>query len=347
MSFAIHLFIDAWPAGWMKAIMDVDRVPKKAWFTYRDALAPVMVNLRTDRYNFFTAEDIYIEAWLCNDLNVVPKDNTLKWQLEKKGKVISSSKSVPQFPLNSSKFQGYIKFNAPKVSKRSLYNLRLALFDENGLGISESVIDLEVFPKINPNKDMNIFVPNSEGKSATLLTELNVKYNSDYNNSDVILIDDIGFYKKNKEEIDVLVEEGKTVVFLELPAGKFKIGDNEIVIEKTIMGQYYFVSPTTNHSIVKNAEPFDFKFWYDDSKELVSPLLASMIKVDGSSSDIILKTGKTTWKDIAGEYAAASEIKKGKGVYRICQLQLNNRTKSNPTAKRFAVRLITKSENKK
>ena len=30
MSFAIHLFIDAWPAGWMKAIMDVDRNPKKA-----------------------------------------------------------------------------------------------------------------------------------------------------------------------------------------------------------------------------------------------------------------------------------------------------------------------------
>jgi hypothetical protein len=31
-SFAVHLFIDAWPAGWMKAIMDVDRQPKKAFF---------------------------------------------------------------------------------------------------------------------------------------------------------------------------------------------------------------------------------------------------------------------------------------------------------------------------
>ena len=29
-TFAIHLFIDAFPAGWMKTIMDVERHPKPA-----------------------------------------------------------------------------------------------------------------------------------------------------------------------------------------------------------------------------------------------------------------------------------------------------------------------------
>ena len=52
VSFAIHLFIDAWPAGWMKTIMDVDRQPKKAFFVYRNALEPLMANLRTDRYDY-------------------------------------------------------------------------------------------------------------------------------------------------------------------------------------------------------------------------------------------------------------------------------------------------------
>ena len=42
-SFALHLFIDAFPAGWMKAIVDVDRQPKPAFFAYRDALTPLMV----------------------------------------------------------------------------------------------------------------------------------------------------------------------------------------------------------------------------------------------------------------------------------------------------------------
>ena len=48
-SFAIHLFIDAFPAGWMKAIMDCERRPKPAYFAYRDASTPLAVDLRGDR----------------------------------------------------------------------------------------------------------------------------------------------------------------------------------------------------------------------------------------------------------------------------------------------------------
>ena len=49
-SFAIHLFIDALPAGWMKTIMDCgSRQPKPAYFAYREALTPLMVTLRADR----------------------------------------------------------------------------------------------------------------------------------------------------------------------------------------------------------------------------------------------------------------------------------------------------------
>ena len=35
ISTAIHLFIDAWPAGWMKSIMDCERNPKPAYFACR------------------------------------------------------------------------------------------------------------------------------------------------------------------------------------------------------------------------------------------------------------------------------------------------------------------------
>ena len=44
--------------------------------------------------------------------------------------------------------------------------------------------------------------------------------------------------------------------------------------------------------------------------------------------------------DMGGEYAAVIELEKGKGVYRICQLQLNDRINSNPAAKRFAMRVL-------
>ena len=37
ISIAILLFIDAWPSGWMKTIVDCEREPKPAFFAYRDA----------------------------------------------------------------------------------------------------------------------------------------------------------------------------------------------------------------------------------------------------------------------------------------------------------------------
>lgn len=67
VSNAIHLFIDAWPSGWMKSIMDCKRIPKQAYFAYRDALAPLLVSLRTDRFAYTAGETIQIEAFLCND----------------------------------------------------------------------------------------------------------------------------------------------------------------------------------------------------------------------------------------------------------------------------------------
>ena len=93
--------------------------------------------------------------------------------------------------------------------------------------------------------------------------------------------------------------------------------------------------------MVKDAKPFDFSFWYDDTKGLVRPLLSSMVKAD-TGWNPVLKTGKTSWVDMAGEYAAVAEMKKGKGAYRICQVQLNDRINHNPAAKIFAQRLLSK-----
>ena len=88
VSFAIHLFIDAFPSGWMKTIMDVDRQPKPAYFAYREALTPLMTSLRTDRWNYFAGEPIAVEAWVSNDTDRVPEGYTLSYQLERGNRVI-------------------------------------------------------------------------------------------------------------------------------------------------------------------------------------------------------------------------------------------------------------------
>ena len=80
VSFAIHLFIDAFPSGWMKAIMDCDRVPKQAYFAYRHALSPVLLSLRTDRFAYYCGEPVHIESWVCND-TLCPVSGRIRYEL--------------------------------------------------------------------------------------------------------------------------------------------------------------------------------------------------------------------------------------------------------------------------
>jgi hypothetical protein len=104
------------------------------------------------------------------------------------------------------------------------------------------------------------------------------------------------------------------------------------------MGEYYFVSPTTGHEMVAWAEPMDFKFWYNSEEECVRPFINNVFKAEGWTP--ILNSGRTSWAGDQGPYLAAAEKKTGKGRYVICQLQLLNRIKSNPVAKRFFTKLI-------
>jgi len=338
VSFAIHLFIDAWPSGWMKTIMDVDRQPKKAFFVYRDALKPVMVSLRTDRTHFYSEENLNIEAWISNDLNEIPKNYQLKYQLERGNKIVFSNEINPEFVENASQFQGYINRKLPRVTKRTSYKLRLGLFDEKGSGISESVIHLDIFPKVK-SKPSNIYTVKSErGIADKLVDEVGANRANNYNNANTIVIDNYNWYKDHKKEIDDLVKSGKTVVFLELKEGKYSIGQSEIGVENTAMGSYYFASPKTGHEIVKDNKPMDFKFWYHEEKELVAPFLNTVFVANDWTP--IISSGSTNWVGDKGMALAVAELSYGKGMFRVCQIQLNNRLQTNPTARIFAQRIL-------
>lgn len=74
---AIHLLIDAWPAGWMKTLVDCERVPKRAYFAYRDSLVPVRMNFYCPRAYVYGGETVSVEVWLLNDSG---QDRTLQVQ---------------------------------------------------------------------------------------------------------------------------------------------------------------------------------------------------------------------------------------------------------------------------
>ncbi len=341
VSFAIHLFIDAWPSGWMKTIMDVDRQPKKAYFVYRDALKPLMANLRTDRYNFYSGEEMKVEAWVCNDRNDSPENYKLKYQFEKNGKPLMANEINPEIPVNSSEFQGYLKIKAPKVRKRTSYQLRLALFNEKGEGVSQSLIDIDVFPKPAPVEETVFVAPSESETGKYLVQKLKVKKAGSAKDANTIIIDDFNWYKENQKEMDRLVQSGKTILFLELPQGTYQIKNTEITIENTNMGSYYFASPETGSSLVKWSKPMDFRFWYDQKAGYVTPFSNTVFKAPGWNA--VLTSGNSNWTGDEGTAMAAGELSYGNGHYRICQIQLKNHVKYNPTAALFFKSLI---ENK-
>jgi hypothetical protein len=334
VSFAIHLFIDAWPAGWMKTIMDVQRRPKKAWFEYRHALTPLAVQLRTDRYQFFSGETMPIEAWVVNDRNEVPKGARLRYQLEKDGKVVFASRADGDILPNTSRFQGLIHLPVPEVKERTLYTVRLALWDKNNRPLHETDLRITAFPK-------PAAVPRTVwagGARATQLgREMGWTLTTDMDKATAFIIDSLPLYEQNKERIDQLVATGKTAVLLALPAGDHQVADSQVKVVSTIMGQYYFASPATGHSLVKDFVPMDFRLWYHGGKRMIQPFLPAM--VDAPGWEQILRTGTTSWTPNSSWSSAACEKRVGEGVFRICQLQLTDRVLFNPPAHAFLNRL--------
>ena len=125
-TFAIHLVIDAFPSGWMKAIMDCERRPKPAYFAYRDCLEPVFCNIRSDRFSFYGGETVELETYLCCDGE---RPDQLRFFAALDNEVIASGGGASR----EGNFQGKIRFVLPKVCKRSMLRVVMGAFSDGQL----------------------------------------------------------------------------------------------------------------------------------------------------------------------------------------------------------------------
>jgi hypothetical protein len=335
VSFAIHLFIDAFPASWMKAIMDCERRPKPAYFAYRNALEPLTVSIRTDRWAFTSGESMTFEFWICNDTPEIPKSPRLHWQIEQNGRVIFAQQDAATVEAIRATFQGYFTPRAPHVDQRTRYTLRLALAEGEKI-LRETDIEYEVFPVLPAMDDMPVSVIGT-GKAQQLVRELGGR--PDTKTPSVFLVDDYSAYVRHRDAVDRAVAEGSRAVFLELPVGEYEIGGSTVRVEECVMRAREFVSRSTGHRLVSGFEPEDFKCWYDSKAGYFRPLLATVFDADGWQP--ILTSGNGIWGGGAWKRMfAAAEKPSGSGAYIICQVALAGRIRHNPVAGIFARRLL-------
>ena len=125
-----------------------------------------------------------------------------------------------------------------------------------------------------------------------------------------------------------------------LPGNEYVIAGTTVSVEKTTMGDYYFVSPATGHSLVKNFKPLDFNMWYNGEYGYITPILAYTISAPEWVP--VLSSGASNWLADKGTVMAAAELKYGKGLFRICEVQLVDRIKYNPSAFDFLDKILSK-----
>ena len=309
-SYAIHLFIDAWPAGWMKTIVDCERNPKPAFFAYRDACTPLMVSLRSDRKTYFSGEHPEFEVWVCNDTHTVYPESKLVFEVtDESGKLMYYAREDADYGENSAFLQGKLSVPSIVANERKKLNCRCILTDSQGAVIHYADEQFEMFPS-EPEQPLKALF--ASGKE----------------------------YLNNKEEYEREAKEGKTVVITGLEPGEYVIAGSLVKVKSCGMRPLNFVSIKTGHGLVDGFEKNDFRFWYDEKKDMITPLIYSTFVCDGF--DPVLLSGNcdkgSAWQNPVHQVYACAVKKYGKGNIVINQVDLDNHLK-NPVARIFRNRL--------
>lgn len=311
-SIAIHLFIDAWPAGWMKTIVDCERNPKPAFFAYRDALTPLMVSLRADRFSYFAGEKGECELFICNDTTQKADGHKIICELiSNSGALLAKTEVSADFSENSTFMQGKLAFDIPEFKDRESVTLRAVLTDKVGEVIHYTEEKLEIFPRFE-----------ACSPTATVTSGMD--------------------FLREQEKYEALAEGGATVVIEALPEGKHIIAGKEITVKACGMRALHFVSRKTGHELVRGFEPYDFRYWYDDREDMITPILRTTFLAEGATP--ILTSGNSlrgsAWGQKLYSALACAEMPVGRGKIIINQVDLKSHI-TNPAAKIFADRLYS------
>ncbi len=334
VSCAVHHFIDAWPAGWMKSIVDCERRPKAAWFACRDALAPWLPMWRCDRTAVFSGESVETEAWLANDTGETPSGWSLHYALATSEGTLASGRAKAQPRPCSPAYQGILRWVAPTVSQRTELLLHLGVFNAAGRIVNDTTIRFTVWPTASAERPV-LALESKGGPAETLARELKARLDPE---SPVILTDRFLGNAAARARLWQRVRDGATLVFTELPPDNYRIAGHSVVITPCGFAPADFVSRDTGHPLVTDFAPNDFRFWHDSQTAMIAPLLPATFQAPGWTP--ILLSGQAGWGVTPRPALAAAEVRHGSGRIILSLVTLAGRTCSNPVADLYARRLL-------
>ena len=296
----------------MKTIVDCERNPKPAFFAYQDALTPLMINIRADRKTYFSGETVATELFICNDTHITANGHKIRLELLRAdGSVALCGEYDAKFGENSSFMQGDITFTAPQTETREAYTLRAILLDANRNVIHYYDEPMEFF----------------HAEALASPTAITV---------------DPTAWEAEQEALTEEARNGKTVIINGLRPGEYTIGDKKVKVKSCGMRPLHFVSRKTGHPLVEGYTPYDFRLWYNEQADMITPLIRFTFTAEGATP--ILTSGNSlrgsAWGQPLYPALACAEIPVGKGRIIINEVDLDSHLQ-NPVARSFRNRLVT------
>ena len=339
VSTAVHLLIDAWPSSWMKSLVDFDRHPKPAYFEYRDALTPLMVDIRTDRRRYFSGDKLALEFWVCNDLRASFTTGELVWEVLRNGDRIFAQTAPASIPSFGAAFQGYFHFEAPRVTKREKLTIRLGLKDPSGSLIHDTQEEVEIFPAFDRSKNSGVLaaiVGRREGRAWKLAESLGLQpriFRTSGETARFALVDTVESYDVVSDSLQHWVGDGGTALCLEQDhAAVWRLQPGDVSIR--MMRGREFVSRKTGHPLMASFQPFDFSYWYDSTKDYIEYVAGGYI--DGPGLVPMLITADSVRPGdpdpTRRTMPVAAEVRVGRGSIIISQLKASGKIGYEPVA---------------
>lgn len=343
VSTAIHLLIDAWPSGWMKALVGADRVPKPAFFTYQACMKPTRIHLRSDRWKAYEGEMIDVEAWLLNDRPESYKNCRIIATLRDELQDYAHYETMAEVPGATSSYAGTIRFYVPSIKDRNMLYIDACLVDEHGHVIDNERFALEAFAKHHDQSPVATFYLGSEAGVLCSSLKLDSKpfVPGEWNDGPLIVSCPEQFAKYREVILDQ-VKSGASVMFIRNDSTEYAWELDEHVHIKTGRRKKVYVLAA------KQADPRlawmkadDLAYFYNLQTDRIEEL--SDMTLDGTPLDPILFTYDSS-KSADGNKVKLPVVgtkRYGQGELAFIALPLSGRIGLNPTLDRFLLSMLS------
>ena len=318
------------------------------------AYAPVGLALETAQRRFYTNDSIKTSVYVTNDDEQFRDFSNLAIEfsfVDASGKQIASNKSGV---LSDLKYYATAKVPAEiKIPQTGTGRTKLKLITKLWQGtteISRTVDYIEVFPRFDREKDLNVNAANlSLGTEMSKLTSEKFQtVGKNVSNSQVILVGKGASLDNLKSggNLYKAANDGATVIIFSPGAKLQEIFPNDVMSVRKVSGEYADWTPATGTKITQNLDNNDLKWWArtNDWRVMVASE-AHRLKPDGKARELVrfIPSHGYIALDKVPEYMLTTlfEIPVGKGRIWVCDFDLEESVGIDPAARNFAENLLS------